>query len=341
MGSTSQRTVPPMTWAGVLLLASFAARSQEPPPAFTTLGEQGPVLASRQLSEQLLNRDSEPARALLDGQLRFARELARTSAEEVLPILGMYQVAFRDLLERGDERNAFRVRANLTQLLEIAEASAASFEAQTAVARQLELLAVSFLDRQQDLVGIKLLERGARLDPGSVSILLHLARAEERRGKPLRALRYLEQVAALDATPREAQLRLGVQLVRMPDLTRAIEVLRPLAGATPDDWIRQLAYHELARALVDTADDRAALEVLEEGRTRFPADCTLATALLWVRERAGQPSAEEPSCSRTTGTSARMRYAERPASALDTASLARGLERFLPALQRALARGAP
>jgi tetratricopeptide (TPR) repeat protein len=183
-------------------------------------------------------------------------------------------------------------------------------------------------ERQYAALG--LLERSLEHDPSNGDAGLVLVHVHEILGETMRALR--AAAAVLERYPEhpEARLRLAVNLGRDAP-RRAIDPLTAVArGDAPieHEWMRRIAYGELARLARERDDLDEAIRLLEEARGALGPSEDLVIQLAFVeghRERregrrrfdTGRLSWVLDDFSEPRGLTARMRYDQGPVDSMD------------------------
>lgn len=286
----------------------------------------------------------------LADQLKTARRLAAVSPGSLLPIAVALDRTYGRLSAAGSSVEAFQIRALLAQLIEIHDSVADDFDEQAVTADLYVLLAASFFEQQSELLGIKYLRRALELDPANATALLELSKAQELRGRHDHAFRLLQDLRSMDLAGPEARLRLALNLDRFAQADAAVAELTSLVEAASPGWIRLIAFQELARIELERQRFQQADDMVSLALAEFPGDCTLVIAALHIAERAGRPAGSGTTpdslsaCGDATERSARMRYASRDSTDVQTvrdrlARLAEDLIAVLGAALQALQRG--
>jgi Flp pilus assembly protein TadD len=145
----------------------------------------------------------------------------------------------------------------------------------------------------------------------------------ERVGDAKHTIEILDKVLALHPDHAEAELRLGVNLRRTGRDGAAREHLTACTAAGRPQWIRAVAWQELASMLLADGHVKEAVRMLREATTAIPDDPQLQVLLAATLDRTRQhrdalavvnsvvdnPAGATPS--------ARLRYAQPPQDDLD------------------------
>ena len=211
--------------------------------------------------------------------------------------------------------------------------------------------------RDEQHRALSLFEQALELEPGNIGAGYWVAFLREKFGLYKKAVVSFGQQAVLQGDVWEVRLRWALNLARTGSSKRAEELLAEVVARAQDDWVRIVAFQELARLRM-ARDKELGLRTLRRGIKAYPQDEQLGVALAFylgpasaegqalVRElhaptepvlglaasggNAANGGEEDPEPVR----SPRLRY-EEPR----LVDLARELERFVPLLaekQRAL-----
>ena len=268
----------------VLLFSAPATASEH--TLSKTISNRGLNVGVEELLEFV---STERTRAELDRelarQLKTHRKLAETSSRTLVPVAVVLDRAYGELREAEQDAAAFQVRALLTQLLELHESAADTFEEQGVAADLYVVLAASFFQQQRDLLAIKYLQQALKLNPANASALLELSKAQELRGKHREALALLDELDAMGLAGPEATLRRALRASRFGREDEAVAELSRLAQSEGPRWIRLIAYQEQVRIEIERERFEAASEALTRALRDFPRDCTLLVAARGGRRR--------------------------------------------------------
>ncbi len=165
------------------------------------------------------------------------------------------------------------------------------------------------------------------LDPENTAALEGLAAGLERTGRYREAEKLLTQLVAKRPNSLEARLRLALTRQRMGDATDVEALLRACVAPGGPEWIRAVAWQELARLRIDAGNLEAAATVLREATAALPRDRELAVLRAFVLDRTGRHGEARAAAVRLTSrssdaASARFAYSQLPATELDRACAA-------------------
>lgn len=280
-------------------------------------GIESVVLAGRRLGARLLRADST---SLVPVIAALERLYQRCTAERRSPCAAGARLLLTDLLEMQPVRP------------ETAELTAAAW---TVLGWQ--LLEVYLFQSAE-----RCLAEAVRLAPGLEAASLALAALYEGSGKYAEAANVLGTALERGDAPAEARLRRAVQWVRLGRERRAIDELAMAARPGAPDWVRIVAYEELADLQLRLDGPGAAEATLREALREFPGREQLVIQLAALLESTGRHSeaanALEALAAPSVGEAARGRYGTWPRdelSAVQQRLEAQATER-LPELRAAL-----
>jgi tetratricopeptide (TPR) repeat protein len=126
--------------------------------------------------------------------------------------------------------------------------------------------------------------RAYLVDPGNPLALRGLAAAHERAGEYEKAIEYLMNALALERGDPELMLRLALCGWRRDEATvdTVIATLKSLTAADSPEWIRSVAYQELARAHLSKGDSEVAETLLRQGLQELPGDQQMSLQLATI-----------------------------------------------------------
>jgi len=124
--------------------------------------------------------------------------------------------------------------------------------------------------------------RAYLVDPGNEVAVLGLAAAHEKNGEYDKAIEYLTRALLMDPGDAEVRLRLALCQLRQDGAQPPFEVLSSLtalAGEGSPEWIRSIAFQEVARSQIEAEEVKRAEETLREGLEALPGDPQLSLLL--------------------------------------------------------------
>lgn len=276
-------------------------------------------------------------------ELEIGERLAPTGIEALVPVILLHEQAYVGHRDAARPLLALHSRTLVVDLVRF-YADEGGEAARPLASRLLTSLAGYLQEASIDSVAAGLYAEAVRLEPGNTAALLALAYVREQRGDYARALPLLEQLVALRPDDGEAVLRLGINRLRRGEAAAGMRALRSLLVASQPDWVRSLAYQELARELLDRGDPEGAEDLLQEAVRELSDDASLAIQLTFVADVQGSPvgldlqDTLDRSAARM-GVAPRYRYSRMPASALEEVrrEISSREEQRLAVLDRALA----
>jgi hypothetical protein len=132
------------------------------------------------------------------------------------------------------------------------------------------------------------LEMALDLAPDSAPALLGLGALHERLGDPDAAKWPLQKLVRAHPEDTEGRLRLAVNRARLGAEKDAEKLFRGLLVHPTPEWIRVLAYQELAELLIAEGRAGEAVSLLEEGTSRIPGNQRLPILIVHAYDLAGR-----------------------------------------------------
>lgn len=253
-------------------------------------------------------------------EFRVLRQISKSNAEALLPVLKVYGEIYRDAAAQRAFLRSTHSRQLLFTLADHYSSTTSSDEGRKGIARFLVGFAAE-LARGAEPGGLstQAFKRTLAIDPTDEVALLCLAIDAERRGDYRAAIPYLEQLAKSHPQSREGKLRLGINFARLDKERDARKLFTELA--TGSDWTAEIAAQELARLLLAEGKLAEAEKFLNEARQRFPGDEKLVFQLASLLDRQGKTrqagevfASFQPAAA--PAKSARLRYADLPEDAI-------------------------
>jgi tetratricopeptide (TPR) repeat protein len=237
--------------------------------------------------------DTSVVQPLRKAELTAIRQILPDAGRALLPIIALHETTY---LEYRQERQSILIshaRELMVELIGIFIGNAETDEDKIIASQMLTSLAGHLQQVRVDSAAAGLYRRALQLDANNTTALIGLSFLHEQYGEYTESVRHLESLIEIDPLSGAAQLRLGVNLVRMErEEAGAIYLRDVLAGDNPS-WMTSVAYQELARILADTEALAEARALLEEGVKKVPADPNLLIQLAYLSERNGSFS-EDP-----------------------------------------------
>lgn len=305
--------------------------------ALADLAHGDQAAARQKVFEMVAQVQAQESGRLLERALRqAARRLAAERPRALGPVLLLWEGVYEAGLARRQPAVSTFARTVALGLVEefLDEAPGAAPQA----ARMLASLAARLQDGGLVLQSRQVLQRAQEIDPNNVPVLLVTAFQLERMGRFQEAVECLQRLIAVRPGHVEGRLRLAVNLRRTSQRRAAEGELRDLVKRRGvADWIRSLAYQELAASYLAAGRIDAARTLLTDGRRRLPADEKIALQLAFVDEalgRDGESDSLAAGLRPRPGTAPRRRYTEWPH---DLVAMRRELESTAAGEQRDLA----
>lgn len=285
---------------------------------------------------------------LLDVELEVAKEVARSDADAVVPLLTLHQVIYRDMVRRQafllsthDRELVFRLAALYAEL-------SGTPEGRKKAARFLDGIAAEMIWTAPPGLRARLFQQILSFDPEDRTALLCMAVDAERQGRYAEAATGLERLDKIVPGQPEVLLRLAVNLARVGKVQDARRVLADVPNRTgAEPWHVAVAAQELTRLLIAAGDLEAAEAAAREGLKRQPDDDKLALQLGLIRDLRKDPRGAREAVAKVglkngsiggIGGEARHRYNRMPLEELDRAwaDLQKNALDLLPTLAEAL-----
>lgn len=215
-------------------------------------------------------------------KLQVIRDLLASQPPELLmPIIVLHHDAYFRYAEQDRPYLAQHSRTMAAELAQVlaeraGTPAAAAFSGWTLSSFGAYLWSPSSIGASADLF-----YRAFLVDPGNPVALRGLAAAHERAGEYEKASEYLMKALALERGDPELMLRLALCGWRRDAATvdTAISTLSSLTAAGNPDWIRSVAYQEMARAHLSKGESEAAEAVLRQGLQELPGDQQMSLQL--------------------------------------------------------------
>ena len=208
---------------------------------------------------------------LASAERSLARSVGKTSPQALLGLclvqLDVYREHSRDsaYLAIGHSR---RVIDEMAEML----ADVPNSEGKRAAAGVLTIFASELQAVGSYVSADRLFARAAVLDPDDVAALIGRAAILERVGDAKHAIELLEQALARRPGHVEAELRLGVNLRHAGREAPARKALAECTAEGRPDWVRAVAWQELASLELEGGKPGEALRILRQATTALPAD---------------------------------------------------------------------
>ena len=225
-------------------------------------------------------------------KLRTLRDLLNADTLDLLrPVIELHSEAYFAYGRAGRRFMAGHSRLMATELAEIYALRANYPEARVFSGSVLTNFGVVLWTPTNIVQSSDLFLRATAADPGNSLALLGLGTAYEHAGNYERAIRYLSGVLRLEGENHLASLRLALCQLRASEdfLLEATQSLENLTQSDAPEWIRSIAYQELARQKLQAGDLDAAEALLQMGLRDIPRDQQLSVQLGSVYDLTRRP----------------------------------------------------
>jgi len=222
-------------------------------------------------------------------QLKVVNQLTKHELSCLWPILQLHH----DLVHHYSVRSESSLTTHAWQLcLALCELACSLDDAATTRQRASAMLASSandLLASASFTSATTLFEEALKLDPANTSALLDYALYAERSGKYLEAVPLLRRLLAEEPDAIDGRIHFAINLGRIGQRRSSIRLLRELTRPGTPDWVRILAFQELAKSLVQEDNPAAAEELLREAIELFPENQRLQIQLAYTLDRRHRP----------------------------------------------------
>ncbi len=215
-------------------------------------------------------------------KLRTLRDLLKADTLGLLrPVIVLHSEAY---FAYGNAKRRFMAghsRLMATELAEIYALRVNSPEARVFSGQVLTNFGVALWTPTNIVQSSDLFLRAVAADPGNSLALLGLGTAYEHAGNYDRAIRYLSGVLRLEGENHLASLRLALCQLRASEdyVSEATQGLENLTQSEAHQWIRSIAYQELARQKLQAGDLDSAQALLQLGLREIPGDQQISVLL--------------------------------------------------------------
>ncbi len=246
--------------------------------------------AIRTLEAQALEKgSSKEMKRLTQSQLGVAQALADRQSGHLLPLIDVHEELYRSYHQNRHFGLSTHSRQMVMQLSETYLRADGTPQARSLVACALVSLGGYLYEIGATPSAQKAFEVALEYDEHQEAALLSLAVIHESFGHYDAAVDALRRYQKVYPGQPEARLRLAINLGRMGSRRKAEPLLRrSLLGDNPE-WVRVLAYQELARQLIAERQATAAIALLQEAIQEFPEYQRLYLQLASVLDRGGRP----------------------------------------------------
>lgn len=262
---------------------------------------------------------------LHDAEMTVARQLARQAPDALIPVMLLHESSYLGYRDSVEDR--LLARHSRTMVQGLAELYVEAGGTPTSVAANVfTSLGGSLQQAGLTSSANSLFLRALDLEQSNEGALLSLAVYSEKISDYEKAVSYLEKLVELHPGNSEVWLRLGVNLQRLGKEEASQRWLQRALSSEAQEWVRSLAYEELAAAAQRAGDLDRAEKLLRLGIDQVPGDQRLYLQLANVLDRRGQIRAglaalEGLQAAPPGVESPRMKYNRWPAAALERTRL--------------------
>lgn len=221
-------------------------------------------------------------------KLAVIRDLLDSQPIELLrPVIMLHHDAYFEYLGLHRRYLANHSRVMATELAEIYAERAGTPEARLFSGSVLTSFGANLWSPASVGSSVDLFHRAYLVDPENRLAVVGLSVAYEKVGDYDKAIEYLSRALLLDPVSAEVRLRLALCQLRSARETslQAMANLTALTGEGSPEWIRSIAYQELARAHLLAEREDLAEAVLWEGVGVLPTDQQLLVELASLLDR--------------------------------------------------------
>lgn len=258
-------------------------------------GDKDRALEALFVLETVVVGDEQPWKRVEDFwrlKLRTLREmLDADSLPLLMPVMMLHHDANQMYLERDRPFLAGHSRIMSVELSEIFADRANSGAAREFSGWVMTSLGAMLWYPTSVISSADLFYRAQMVDPSNPIALMGLGAAYERNANYGKAIEYLTRLLDLDPENSVAELHRALCQMRSDETLRELGLgtLRSLQRPEEPDWVRSIAYQEVARAQLSDDDVESAAATIRRGLKALPDDQQLAFQLALVLEKERRP----------------------------------------------------
>jgi tetratricopeptide (TPR) repeat protein len=206
-------------------------------------------------------------------KLSVIRELLNSGqTDQLIPIIVLHHDAFDMYRHKGKPLLASHSRTMAAELAEILADRSDDPQVDQFCSWVLTSFGIYYQETRSLASSAEFFGRALKIEPGNRAALLGLAAAHEKYGEYDQAVPYLRTAVSLDANDHEARLRLALCLRRSGTTDEAVAGLKSLLGPDTVEWVRSIAYQELARIYREDGQPDAAEATLRQAIEQLPKE---------------------------------------------------------------------
>lgn len=269
--------------AGILLAGSATAIEIKPQEVIDRYRRVLTLLSTGERDQAMAALYDLETRAIGDGvgtvelqrywrlKLKVVREVLKVGElDQLIPIIVLHHDAYLMYREKGRPFLAGHARTMAAELAETLAKKDHDPQVREFSSWVLTSFAVYMQESRSVTSSANFLKTALDFAPRNRVAMLALAAAHEKYGEYEAATDVLEQEVELSAEDYEARLRLAICQRRLGQSEAPVRHLKKLVEAGPPEWIRTLAFEELARIYREDGASEKAQELLERGLAELP-----------------------------------------------------------------------
>ncbi len=268
---------------GILLAGSATALEIKPQEVIDRYRRVLTLLSSGERDQAMAALYDLETRAIGDGigtvelqrfwrlKLKVVREVLQAGElDQLIPIIVLHHDAYLMYREKGQPFLAGHARTMAAELAETLAKKDHDPQVREFSSWVLTSFAVYMQENRSVSSSAAFLQTALDFAPDNHLAMLALGAAHEKYGEYEAATGVLQREVELNADDYEARLRLAICQRRLGQREAPVRHLKKLVEAGPPEWIRTLAFEELARIYREDGTPEMAQALLERGLTELP-----------------------------------------------------------------------
>lgn len=312
--------------------------------ALAQLGTGGPDAAMAAVAElersMLVSGSTRELDGIMWAELQVARDLAGKRPESAFSLALLHMKLYDQYVRSRALIPQAHTRRVIEAFTELWLDRSKRPDTRARAAELLAHLAATLQNLGLDATAARLFRRSIDVDKGCPAGLIGMAAGLERSGAYRPAVRFLEQLVDAHPDHAEGRLRLAVNDLRLGSGSRAEKLLGSCLGRDTPQWVRIVAYQELARVELGRGRLDAARSLLDRAGQEGIEDEQITLLRAYVLDRQNRTREAYDAAAMVTaaqagsGGSARLRYGQWPHD--DQDAIRRRLDEATPAAWEAL-----
>jgi len=242
----------------------------------------------RQSLELITREGSEGLRVLSQVEVLKANRLAEARPEALIPVALLHHELYRYARRRNVTLLSTHARATTLGLAELYVEHSKSALAKSHAADFFASIGGALLEAGLYRFSGQLFHRALELENAHPMSLLGLGMSHEKIGEYEGSIDFLNQLVEAHPDAHHGHLRLAINLNRMKRKKDATNHLRQILKC-PEQWVKSLAYQELARLHLQSDELEEAQKLLRQGVQALPSEGRLYILLAFVLDAQQQP----------------------------------------------------